>query len=60
MKKWSKGIPLQDEDRAEWLKAIHSHISKCLHQQQPIVVACSALKESYRQQLCQGLAHQCV
>ena len=46
--KMSQGIPLNDQDRLPWLQAIRTHIEV---QNAPIVLACSALKESYRQQL---------
>jgi gluconokinase len=41
------GIPLQDIDRAPWLAAIADRIS----QTDSFILACSALKESYRAQL---------
>lgn len=46
--KMSQGIPLNDQDRLPWLQAIRTHIEV---QNSPIVLACSALKESYREQL---------
>lgn len=47
--KMSRGIPLTEEDRAPWLQAI---VEKLVEQNnQPFVLACSALRESYRQQL---------
>ena len=57
--KMSAGIPLDDEDRWPWLDLV----SKGLAESDPAgstgtVVACSALKRSYRNQLrgaCQGL-----
>jgi gluconokinase len=48
------GIPLDDSDRAPWLAALHQLISDSLIRNQPGVLACSALKESYRGQLFQG------
>jgi gluconokinase len=38
-------------DRAPWLTALHSLISNSLRENRPAVLACSALKESYRQRL---------
>ena len=49
--KMANGIPLSDSDRAPWLAALHDLISSSLKADRPGVLACSALKESYRQQL---------
>jgi len=51
IKKMANGIPLNDVDRAPWLTALHSLISTSLRENRPAVLACSALKESYRQRL---------
>ncbi|KAJ3039307.1 hypothetical protein HDV00_012299 [Rhizophlyctis rosea] len=51
--KMANGIPLNDEDRKPWLGAIRSHVEE-LERQTPnghIVIACSALKRSYRDML---------
>ena len=45
------GIPLKDDDRAPWLATLHALISSCLKENRPGVLACSALKERYRQML---------
>ena len=50
IEKMRKGIALTDNDRLPWL----SSISKILQEhaeQYPLIVACSALKESYRNRL---------
>ena len=52
--KMHQGIPLTDADRLPWLAAIHDQISKWLAAKQNVVLACSALKESYRRQLWSG------
>jgi len=52
--KMASGIPLDDIDRAPWLAALHNLISSSLTQNKPGVLACSALKERYRQQLIDG------
>ncbi len=52
--KMANGIPLTDSDRAPWLAALHDLISSSLTQDRPGVLACSALKERYRQQLMEG------
>lgn len=48
IEKMSHGIPLTDEDRWPWLRAIREAIDKTLAAHQSAVVACSALKRSYR------------
>lgn len=52
--KMSKGTPLGDEDRVPWLAALNKLISASLQANRPAVLACSALKDSYRQQLLEG------
>ena len=52
--KMASGIPLDDSDRAPWLAALHDLISSSLRADRPGVLACSALKEHYRQQLLDG------
>jgi gluconokinase len=49
--KMAEGVPLNDSDRAPWLASLHDLISSSLEKNQPGVLACSALKERYRQQL---------
>ncbi len=46
IQKMSKGEPLNDEDRYSWLKALNTLGKK--HQSNGAVIACSALKEMYR------------
>jgi gluconokinase len=46
------GIPLEDADRWPWL----AHLNKVLKEEQNAVLACSALKASYRERLAQGIA----
>lgn len=52
--KMANGTPLTDSDRAPWLAALHALISASLKENRPAVLACSALKESYRQELLEG------
>lgn len=52
--KMASGIPLDDADRAPWLASLHALISASLKADRPAVLACSALKESYRQKLFEG------
>ena len=53
IEKMNKNIPLNDNDREIWLKDINSEINRLKIKN--IVVACSALKESYRQALIDGV-----
>jgi gluconokinase len=52
--KMASGIPLSDEDRAPWLETLHVLMTDCLQNDRPGVLACSALKERYRQKLLDG------
>ena len=52
--KMENGVPLTDADRAPWLAALHHLIESCLKRNRPGVLACSALKESYRKELMAG------
>lgn len=52
--KMHKGIPLDDEDRWPWLKAIRASIEEKLADGQSHVYACSALKRVYRDILREG------
>lgn len=49
--KMANGIPLDDSDRAPWLASLNELISSSLKADRPGVLACSALKERYRQRL---------
>ena len=49
-KKMSSGTPLTDSDREPWLQ----EVSKTLQSHESIVVACSALKKSYRSTILAG------
>ena len=55
IEKISLGIPLDDADRAPWLKAIREAIDQWITKKQNVVLACSALKKAYRQQLDGGV-----
>jgi len=46
--KMHRGIPLTDADRLPWLKAIREQIEHWLSERRNVVLACSALKQSYR------------
>jgi gluconokinase len=47
--KMSRGEPLTDEDRQPWLERLHDLIAEHALEQKAIVLACSALKEKYRE-----------
>src|SRR5215475_12543576 len=49
--KMRAGIPLDDADRAPWLATLHDKIVGWLASNESVVLACSALKESYRREL---------
>lgn len=49
--KMSRGEPLTDEDRWPWLHAIRDFIHERLEKGDPAIVACSALKATYREVL---------
>ena len=46
--KMAQRIPLTDEDRSTWLASLRDLISQNLRENRSIVLACSALKKSYR------------
>ena len=46
--KMRQGVPLTDEDRWPWLESLRELIKQCLAAGENAVLACSALKESYR------------
>ncbi len=56
IEKMANGIPLTEEDRLPWLNALNALISKSLQEKKQGVLACSALKEIYRQHLLSGNA----
>lgn len=54
--KMTAGIPLEDADRWPWL----AHLNRLLKEEENAVLACSALKQRYRDRLLQGVAHFAV
>jgi 6-phosphogluconate dehydrogenase len=54
VKKMSSGIPLDDDDREPWLKAINDLIQEKLPSSS-LIIGCSALKEKYRDLLSAGI-----
>jgi gluconokinase len=55
IEKMEHGIPLNDHDRAPWLRAVHAHMMQSFDRRNGLVVACSALKQQYRDVLSQGI-----
>ncbi len=53
--KMAQGIPLTDEDREPWLADLHDLIAEQIALDKPVIVACSALKQDYRDQLLEGI-----
>lgn len=48
VRRMSAGIPLTDDDRAQWLHALALRIRKAKNSGVGLVVSCSALKRGYR------------
>jgi gluconokinase len=53
--KLTSGIPLSDEDRRPWLEQLRSAIGTWIGENRSTVLACSALKSSFRRHLVHGL-----
>jgi gluconokinase len=48
IERMSSGVPLTDNDRAEWLRSLAARILAAKESGTGLVVSCSALKRSYR------------
>lgn len=55
IEKMSHGIPLTDADRLPWLESMHRMLQRYSGDGQGVVLACSALRQSYRDLLSDGL-----
>jgi gluconokinase len=53
--KMKRGVALTDVERGPWLDAIHGELLRCAAKKQDAVLACSALKRSYRERLAAGV-----
>jgi len=53
--KMKAGIPLDDADRWPWLQALNEELRSLDKTDEDAVIACSALKRSYRERLAQGI-----
>ncbi|MDZ8223508.1 gluconokinase [Nostoc sp. ChiVER01] len=49
VEKMRRGIPLSEADRMPWLQDLQTAIKHWLQENKNVVLACSALKDSYRQ-----------
>jgi gluconokinase len=54
VKKIRHGIALTDEDREPWLDRLREAIVRWIAEGKSVILACSALKRSYRAKLCVG------
>ncbi|WP_338749785.1 gluconokinase [Janibacter alittae] len=54
--KMTAGIPLDDEDRAPWLRGLATWMARQAAKGEDTVIACSALKRSYRTMLQRDVA----
>ena len=54
IEKMRRGIPLDDGDRWPWLEALSVEIDRWLAAGRTVVLACSALKQRYREILAEG------
>jgi carbohydrate kinase (thermoresistant glucokinase family) len=48
IEKMKHGIPLNDADRVPWLQRLHDELQHQTNAGRSVILACSALKESYR------------
>jgi len=53
--KMRAGIPLDDADRAPWLALLNARLREAAAMGEPVVLACSALKQRYRDTLAAGV-----
>ena len=51
IEKMRSGKPLTDEDRLEWLATVRQVIAEFIEKDEPAVIACSALRRSYRKMI---------
>jgi len=55
VEKMRAGIPLDDADRAPWLRLLNARLREVTAAGEPVVLACSALKQRYRDTLAAGV-----
>jgi gluconokinase len=54
IEKMRNGVPLIDQDRQPWLRQLRQLIERCLAAKEDAVLACSALRKKYRDELRAG------
>lgn len=54
IEKISRGLPLTDEDRLPWLAKLRQVVVEWVRQEQHVVLACSLLKQTYRDAVLSG------
>lgn len=55
VEKMRAGVPLDDADRAPWLARLNAMLRESAAAGRPVVLACSALRQRYRDALAEGL-----
>ena len=55
VEKMRAGVALRDEDRWPWLERLNRLLAEAVQRGESAVLACSALKQSYRERLAAGL-----
>ncbi|HEX8371851.1 MAG TPA: gluconokinase [Chthoniobacterales bacterium] len=53
--KMAAGIPLTDDDRWGWLDTLNAELKQHVNSGRPVFLACSALRQVYRERLAIGL-----
>jgi len=51
----ARGLPLTDDDRGPWLDRLNAELRRAAGRGRPLFLACSALKQKYRDRLITGL-----
>lgn len=54
--KMQSGLPLSDGDRKPWLIKLNVELTQAINRNKSTIIACSALKESYRNLLLRGVS----
>ena len=54
IEKMAAGVPLTDDDRRGWLDTLNSELKARQTEEKPIFLACSALRQIYRERLGKG------
>jgi gluconokinase len=55
VEKMASGVPLEDDDRWPWLDNLNGALRQAAATGESVVLACSALKQSYRRRLTDGV-----